>query len=116
MSETLKLLGSTKSKITKDENGENVSHLEIIEVVLMHCNIVNSDYQQDLRVLYIFVPNKYFGQLLDISPKNFTFLKTFNSGFSYIEVWFTDQNSKALEIEDKINTTLVTDQSVKYKK
>ena len=112
----MKLLGSTKSKITKDENGENVSHLEIIEVVLMHCNIVNSDYQQDLRVLYIFVPNKYFGQLLDISPKNFTFLKTFNSGFSCIEVWFTDQNSKALEIEDKINITLVIDQSVKYKK
>ena len=105
--ETMKLLGSTKSKITKDENGENVSHLEITEVVLIHCNIVNNDYQQDSRVLYTFVPNKSFGQLLDISPKNFLFLKTFDSEFSYIEVWFTDQNSKPLEIEDKINITLV---------
>ena len=105
--ETIKLLGSTKSKITKDKNGENVPHLEITEVVLIHCNIVNNDYQQDSRVLYTFVPNKSFGQLLDISPKNFLFLKTFDSEFSYIEVWFTDQNSKPLEIEDKINITLV---------
>ena len=69
----------------KDENGENVPHLEITEVVLIHCNIVNTDYQQDSRVLYTFVTNKSFGQLLDISPKNFIFLKTFNSKFSYIE-------------------------------
>ena len=59
-------------------------HLEITEVVLIHCNIVNNDYQQDSKVLYTFVPNKSFGQLLDMSPKNFTFLKTFNSEFSYI--------------------------------
>ena len=91
----------------ENENGENVPHLEITEVVLIHCNIVNNDYQQDSRVLYTFVPNKSFGQLLDISPKNFIFLKTFDSEFSYIEVWFTDQNSKPLEIEDKINITLV---------
>ena len=70
----MKLLGSNESKITKDENGENVPHLEITEVVLIHCNIVNNDYQQDSRVLYTFVPNKSFGQLLDISPKNFIFL------------------------------------------
>ena len=70
----MKLLGSTKNKITNDENGENVPHLEITEVVLVHCNIVNNDYQQDLRVLYTFVPNKSFGQLLDTSPKNFIFL------------------------------------------
>ena len=75
---------------------------------MQHCNIVNKDYQQDSRVSYTFVPNKSFGQLLDISPKNFIFLKTFDSEFSYIEVWFTDQNSKPLEIEDKINITLVT--------
>ena len=85
--ETMKLLGSTKSRITKDEIGENVSHLEITEVVLIHYNIVNNDYQQNSRVLYTFVPNKSLGQLLDISPKNFTSLKTFNSEFSYIEVW-----------------------------
>ena len=101
----MKLLGSTKSKITKNENGENVPFLGITEVVLIHCNIVNNDYQQDSRVLYTFVPNKSFGQLIDISPKNFIFLKTFNSEFSYIELWFTDQNSKPLEIEDKISIT-----------
>ena len=104
--ETINLLGSTINKITKDENGENVPHLEI-KVVLIHCNIVNNDYQQDSRVLYTIVPNKSFGQLLDISPKSFTILKTFNSDFSYIGVWFTDQISKPLEIEDKISITLV---------
>ena len=81
-------------------------HLEITEVVLIHCNIVNNDYQQNLRVLYTFVRNKSFGQLLDISPNIFIFLKLFNSEFSYIEVSFTDQNSKPLEIEDEINITL----------
>ena len=81
-------------------------HLEITEVVLIHCNIVNNDYQQNLRVLYTFVPNKAFGQLLDISLNIFICLKSFNSEFSYIEVSFTDQNSKPLEIEDEINITL----------
>ena len=85
--ETIKLLRSTKCKITKDENGENMSHLEITETVLLHRKIVNNDYQQDSRVLYKFVSNKSFGQLLDISPKKFIFLKTFNSTFSYINVW-----------------------------
>ena len=103
----MKLLRSTKSKIIKDESGENVPHLEITEAVLIHCSIVNKDYQQDFRVLHTVVPNKSFGQLLNISPKNFIFLKTFNSEFSYIEVWFTDQNSRPLEVEDKINITLV---------
>ena len=102
----MKLLGSTKSKITKDENDENVAHLEITEVILVHCNIVNNDYQEDSRVLYTFAPNKSFGQLLDISPKDLIFLKTFNSEVSYIEVWFTDKNSKPREIEDKTNITL----------
>ena len=103
----MKLLGSTKNILTKDKNGENVPHLEIAGVVLVHCNIVNNDYQEELRLLHTFVPNKSFGQLLDISPKNFTFLKTFDSEFSYIEVWFTYQNYKLLEIEDKTNITLV---------
>ena len=83
--ETMKLLGSTKSKITEDKNGENVPHLEITEVVLVHCNIVNNDYQQDSRVLYTFVPNKPFGSLLEISPTNHIFLKTFNSEYSEIK-------------------------------
>ena len=95
--ETIKLLGSTKIKITKDKNGENVPHLEITEVVLVHCNMVNNDYQHDSRVLYTFVPNKSFGSLLDISPSDHIFLKTFNSEYDEIVVWFTDQNSKPLE-------------------
>ena len=105
--ETMKLLGSTKNKITKDKNGENVPHLEITEVVLVHCNIVNNDYQHDSRVLYTFVPNKSFGSLLEISPTNHIFLKTFNSEYDEIKVWFTDQNSQPLEIEDRINLTMV---------
>ena len=96
----MKFFGSTKSKITKNENGENVPHLEITEVVLVHCNIVNNSYQQDSRVLYIFTPNKSLGQLLNISLKNFIFWKAFDLEFSYIEVCFTDKNSNSLEIED----------------
>ena len=84
-----KLLASTKRKITKDKNGENVPHLEISEVVLIHCNIVNNSNQQGTGALYTSVPNKLFGQLLDILPKNLIFLKTLNSEYSNIEVWFT---------------------------
>ena len=105
--ETMKLLGSTENKIIKDKNGENVPHLEITEVVLVHCNIVNNDYQQDSRVLYTFVPNKPFGSLLEISPTNHIFLETFNSEYDEIKVWFTDQNTQPLEIEDRINLTMV---------
>ena len=103
----MNLHGSTKSKITKNERDENAANLEITEVFLVYCNIVNNNYQQDSRTLYTFVPNKSFGQLLDILHKNFVFLKTFNSEFSYIEAWFTDQNFKQLEIEDEISITLV---------
>ena len=81
--------------------------LKLQKVVLVHCNIVDNDYQQDSRVLYTIVPNKRFGSLLEISPANHIFLKTFNSGFQTIEVWFTDQNSQPLEIVDRINLTLV---------
>ena len=103
----MKLVGSTENKITKDKNEENVPHLEITEVVLVHCNIVNNDYQQDSRVLYTFVPNKPFGSLLEISPANNIFLKTFNSEYNEIIVWFTDKNSNPLETEDRINLTMV---------
>ena len=82
------------------------THLEITEAVLVHFNIVNNDCQLDSRVLYTFVPNKSFDQS-DISPKNVLFWKTFNSEFSYIDIWFTEQNSRPLEIEDKINITFV---------
>ena len=103
---TMKLLGSTKSKMTKKENGENVSNFEITELLFVQY-IINNNYQRNSRVLYTYIPNESFGQLLDISPKNFILSKTFNSLFSYMEVWLTDQNSNPLEIEDKINITLV---------
>ena len=90
-----------------DKNGENVHHLEITEVVFVHCNIANNDYQQDSRVLYTFVPNKPFGSLLEISSTNHIFLKTFNSQYDEIIVWFTDQNSQPLETEGRINLAMV---------
>ena len=105
--ETMKLLGSTESKITKDKNGENLPHLEIVELVLIHCSLVNNEYQQDSRILFTFVTNKSFGSLLGISPTNQVFLKTFNSEFQEVKIWFTDQTSKPLELEDKINITLI---------
>ena len=102
--ETMKLLGSTESKVSKDKNGENVPRLEIVELVLVHCNLVNNDYQQDSRILYSFVPNKTFASLLEISPANQVFLKTFNSE---VKIWFTDQTNKPLKLQDKINITLI---------
>ena len=103
----MKLLGNTESKITENKNGENVLHLEVVELVLVHCNLVNNDYQQDSRILYTFVPNKTFGSLLEISPTNHVFLRTFNSEFQEIKIWFTDQTSTPLEVEDRINVTLI---------
>ena len=89
--ETMKLLWNSENKITKDRNGENVPYLEITEVALVYCNIVNNDYHQHSRVLYTFVPNKPFVSLLEFWPTNFMFLKTFKSEFQEIDVWFTDQ-------------------------
>ena len=94
----MKLFGSTKKVVDKDKNGENVAKLESVEVVLIHCNLVKNDYQHTSKVLFSFVPNKEFGQLINTSPHAFTMMNTVNTEFSYIEVWFTDQSSKALEI------------------
>ena len=105
-SEMMKLLGSTKKVVDKDKNGENVPKLEIVEVVLVHCNLVKNDYQHTSKVLFTFVPNKKFDQL-NISPHAFTMMNTVDTEFSYVEVWFTDQASKALEIEDNVNFTLI---------
>ena len=105
--ETIKLLGSTESKITKDKNDEDGPHLELAELVLVHCSPVNNNYQQDSRILYAFVPNKPFGSLLEISPGNHIFLKTFNSEFQEIKIWLTDQTSKTLKVEDRINVILI---------
>ena len=109
--ETMKLLGSTKDVIDSDKNSENVPRLENVEVVLVHCNLVNNIYQQASRVVYTFVPNKQYGQLISISPNSLIFLKTMNTEFSEIEMWFTDQNNNALEIEDNVNISLIINTS-----
>ena len=109
--ETMKLLGSTKDFTDSDENSENVPRLENVEVVLVHCNLVNNTYQQASRVLFTFVSNKQYGQLISISPHSFFFLKTMNTEFSEIKVWFTDQNNNALEIEDNVNISLIINTS-----
>ena len=105
--ETMKLLGCTSSIIDADKNSENVQRLENVEVVLVHCNLVNNSYQQASRVLFTFVPNKQYGQLISISPHSLVFFKTMNTEFSEIETWFTGQNNNALEIEDNVNITLI---------
>ena len=104
--ETMKLLGSTKDTIDSDKNSENVARLENVEVVLVHCNLVNNAYQEASKVLFTFVPTKQYGQLVSISPHSLVFFKTKNTDFSKIEVWFTDQNNNALEIEDNVNVSL----------
>ena len=101
------LLGSTKKDVDQDKDGEDVPKLESVEVVLVHCNLVNNNYQQTSKVLFTFVPNKQFGQLINIAPHSLTMLGTTNTEFSFIEVWFTDQNSEPLEIEDNVNLTLI---------
>ena len=103
----MKLLRSTENKIIKDKDGESIPHLEITEVALVLCNIVNNDYQQDSKVLYTTVPSKPFGSLLEISPTSFIFLKTFKSEFQEINVWFADQKSQPLGKKDRTNLTLV---------
>ena len=103
----MKLRGYTESKITGEKNSENIPHLEVVELVLIHCNIVDNSYQQNSRILYTFVPNKPLGSLLEISLSDHNFLKIFNSEFQEINIWFTDQNNNPLEVEDKINITLI---------
>ena len=103
----MKLLGSAKKDVAPDKGGEDVPKLEAAEIVLVHCNLVNNNYQQESKVLFTFVPNKQLGQLINISPHSLTMLGTTNTEFSFIEVWFTDQNSEPLEIEDNVNLTLI---------
>ena len=105
--ETMKLLGSTKKDVDQDTDGDNVPKSESVEVVLVHCNLINNSYQQASKLLFTFVLNKQFGQLITIAPQSLTMLNTTNRELSSIEVWFTDQNSKPLEIEDNINMTLI---------
>ena len=105
--ETMRLSGSTKKDVDSDKDSENLPKLQSVEVVLVHCNLVKNDYQHTSKVLFSFAPNKQFGQLINISPHSLTMMNTVNTEFSFVEVWFTDQASKALEIEDNVNLTLI---------
>ena len=96
--ETMKLLGSTKKDVDQDKDGEDVPKLESVEVVLVHCNLVNNNYQQASKVLFTFVPNKQIGQLINVAPHTLIMLNTTSTEFLSIDVWFTDQNSKPLEL------------------
>ena len=109
--ETMELLGKTNDIIDADKNSEKVPRLENFEVVLLHCNLVNNSYQQASRVLFTFVSTKQYGQLISLSPHSLVFLKTMNTEFSEIEVWFTDKNNNALEIEDSVNISLIINTS-----
>ena len=101
----MELLGSTGKDIDKDKDGEDVPKLESVKFVLIHCNLVNNNYQQASKVLLTFVPNKQFGHLITSSPHVLTMLKATNAEFQSIQVWFTDQNNSPLEIEDSVNIT-----------
>ena len=103
----MRLLGSTSNIVDNDKNSEVVPKFEIVNLVLVHCNLVNNNYQQDSKVLYSFVPNKKYAELMTISPESLIILKTVNTEFSFIEVWFTEQDYRPLEIEDNVNISLV---------
>ena len=105
--ETMQLLGSSKKVTDKNKDGEIVPRLETLEVVSVHCNLVNNNYQQASKVLFTFVQNKQFGQLITITSHSVTMLKITNAEFSFIDIWFTDQNNRPLEIEDNVNITLI---------
>ena len=101
------MLGSTKKYVDKDKHGENVPTLESVEVILVHCNLIKIHYQHTSKLLFTFVPNKQFGQLIHFSPDFLTVINTVNTEFSCFEVWFTDQVRKAFEIEDNVNLMLI---------
>ena len=101
------LLGSSKKVIDKNEDGEIVPRLEAVEVVLVLCNLENNSYQQASKVLFTFVPNEQFGQLVTITPHSLKMLKTTNAKLLFIEIWFTDQNNRPLETENNVNITLI---------
>ena len=92
MPETMKLFGSTKKLFRKTKNGENVPNLEVVEVFLVQCNLVDNQYQQKSEVLYTFTPNESFAYLLNVEPSNLGFLKSYNTEFDEIIITFTNQN------------------------
>ena len=101
------ILGSLKDTIDVDKNSELVPKLESVDLVLLHCNLVNNSYQQASKVLFIFVSNKKYGQLTNVSSNSLIMLKTINTEFSFIEIWFTDQDNRPSEIEDSVNISLI---------
>ena len=105
--ETMRLLGSSSNTIDSVKNSELVPKLESVDLVLVHCNVVNNSYQQASKVLFTFVPNKKYGQLIAVSPETLIMLKTVNTEFSFIKIWFTDQDNRPLEIEDSVNISLI---------
>ena len=107
LKETMRLLGSSSYTIDDDKNSEFVPKLESADLVLVHCNVVNNNYQQAFKVLFTFVPNKKYGQLITASPGKLIMLKTINTEFSFIEIWFTDQDNRPLEIEDCVNISSI---------
>ena len=107
LKETMKLLGSSTDTIDGDKNSELVPKLESVDLVLVHCNLVNNSYQHASKVLITFVPNKKYGQLITVSPEKLIMLKTVNTEFSFIQIWFTDQDNRPLEIEDSVNILLI---------
>ena len=105
--EIMKLLGSKNKDVDQSKDREDVPKLESVEIVLVHCNLVNNNYQQASKVLFTFVLNKQFGQSITVTTNSTTMLKTTNAEFSFIEVWFTDQNNRPLEIEDNANIAII---------
>ena len=111
----MKLLGKVKKDVDKDKDGEDIPKLESVEVVLLHCKLVNNSYQEASKVLFTFVPKKQFGQLITILPDSLIMLKTTSEEFQFAELWFTDQNNRPLEIEDSVNITLILGRDYKNK-
>ena len=105
--ETMRLLGSSTDTIDGDKNSELVPKLESVDLVLVHCNLINNSYQQASKILFTFVPNKKYGQLITVSPETLIMLKTVNTEFSFIEIWFTDQDNRLLEIDNSVNISLI---------
>ena len=105
--ETMRLLGSSADTIDGDKNSELVPKLESVDLVLVHCNLVNNSHQKASKVLFTFVPNKKYSQLINVSPETLIMLKTVNTECSFIEIWFTDQDNRPLEIEDSVKISLI---------
>ena len=103
----MRLLRSAKKDFDADKNGKIVPNLESVEVVLVHCRLINNAYQHASKVVFSFAPDKRLGKLINIKQNSLIMMNTVNTYFSHIEVWFTNQSNKALEIEDNINLTLI---------